>query len=127
MTSHSPFPGLIYHPAHIPHLRTVCSSAALPFPVPAHLYQTYCFHSSRPRAVSHMPQLLTLPNCPSRLPSPSSGMVEVCLFVGSDNCVERMSLRGDDTMRTNTAQESSLEEVGLQRGLEGNVGLELWR
>lgn len=29
-------------------------------------------------------------------------------------------------MRTNSAQESSLEEGWLQQGLEGEVGLELW-
>lgn len=36
------------HPAHIPHLRNVCSSASLPFPVsamPSHLYQTNSYSS----------------------------------------------------------------------------------
>lgn len=46
--------------------------------------------------------------------------------MGLDNRGERKSLRGDDTVRTNSAQESSLEEVWLQQGLEGEVGLELW-
>lgn len=46
--------------------------------------------------------------------------------MGPDTYGERMSLRGDDTIRTNIAQESSLEEVGLQQGLEGKVGLEFW-
>lgn len=36
------------HPAHIPHLRNVCSSVSLPFPVfamPSHLYQTNSYSS----------------------------------------------------------------------------------
>lgn len=44
--------------------------------------------------------------------------------MGPDTYDERMSLRGDDTIRTNIAQGTSLEEVGLQQGLEGKVGLE---
>lgn len=37
-----------------------------------------------------------------------------------------MSLRGDDAIRTNTAQKSSLEEVGLPLGLEREVDFEFW-
>ena len=62
-----------------------------------------------------MLQLLPVHPC---LPSPLLvSDIGLSLFWWALTTAVRMSLRRDDTMRTNSAQESSLEEVWLQQSL----------